>query len=99
MTLRRCRDGVLAVVGETDGEKPAEGAVVRADGMADSVIADASGVAFAKVSAAGDKAIIAEKDGRYAIGGFGRVFRGIYDRGGWDQDPGRSCVGSFRTHP
>ena len=83
MTLRRCRDGVLAVVGETDGEKPAGGAVVRADGMADPVTADASGVAFAKVAATGDKAIIAEKNGRYAIGGFGRVFRGIYDRGLW----------------
>ena len=98
MTLRRCRDGVLAVVGETDGEEPAAGAVVRADGMADPVIADASGVAFAKVSAAGDKAIIAEKDGRYAIGGFGE-FRGIYDRGGWIRTRWGSCVGSFRTHP
>jgi len=83
MTLRRCRDGVLAVVGETEGEKPAAGAVIRADGMEGTAVADKSGVAFGKVSATGDKAIIAEKGGRYAIGGFGRVFRGIYDRGLW----------------
>jgi len=82
MTLRRCRDGVLAVVGDTGGEKPVAAASIHADGQIEVPTGtDQAGVAFVKVAATGDKAIIAEKDGRYAIGGFGRVFRGIYDRG------------------
>ena len=46
--------------------------------MLGDAVTNADGVAFARVFAAGDRAIVAEKDGRYAVGGFGTVFDGIY---------------------
>jgi alpha-2-macroglobulin len=84
LTLRRCRDGVLALVSDADGKGPIPGARVVADGQRGEAVTDAAGVAFARVFAAGDRAIVAHKDGRFAVGGFGRVFEGIY-RNPWDR--------------
>ena len=77
LVLRRCRDGVLTVV--ENGGKPLLGATIHAAHMDKTEIADENGVAFAKAFAGGDRAIIAHADGRFAIGGYGRVFEGIYD--------------------
>jgi hypothetical protein len=78
LSMERCRDGVLAVVNDSEGMAPAVGARIVAQGILKEMATDANGVAFAKVFAAGTRAIIAEKDGRFAIGGFGRVFEGVY---------------------
>ena len=78
LALRRCRDGVLAVASDHDGKSPVAGAHIFANGILQEVTTDGSGVAFAKVFAGGDKSIVAFKDGRCAIGGFGRIFDGIY---------------------
>ncbi len=77
LTLRRCRDGVMAVVSDPSGAQPVPSAKILAASWGEAV-ADAEGVAFLKVAARGDEAIIAHHDGRFAIGGFGRVFAGIY---------------------
>ncbi|NQT41095.1 MAG: hypothetical protein HQ581_26625, partial [Planctomycetes bacterium] len=78
LVLRRCRDGVFAAVSDTDGDEPLAGARIHADGMLGRAITNTDGVAFARLFAAGDRAIVAERDGRYAVGGFGRVFEGVY---------------------
>jgi len=75
LTLRRCPDGVLAVV---VGDTPLAKATVHARKHADPATTDAEGVAFLRVVARGDRAIVAEHDGRFAVGGFGTVFAGIY---------------------
>lgn len=84
LILRRCRDGVFALVSDTDGTAPMAGADVLAGGQRGKAITDAAGAAFAPVFAAGDRAILVHKDGRYAVGGFGRLFEGIY-RAPWDR--------------
>ena len=84
LSLKRCRDGVFAAVHDIDGFTPLVDVRVTANGILREVRTDAAGVAFAKVFAAGDRAIIAEKDGRFAIGGFGRVFEGVYRMHGED---------------
>jgi lipopolysaccharide export system protein LptA len=78
MTLGRCRDGVLVQVSESSGKNSSAGADIHATGMPGKTTTDAEGVAFARVFASGKRAIVAHKDGRFAIGGFGRVFDGIY---------------------
>ena len=84
LSLERCRDGVFVVAHDSVGFKPVEGARVVANGQLQEVKTDQAGAAFAKVFAAGDRAIIVEKDGRFAIGGFGRVFEGVY-RATWEE--------------
>lgn len=82
LTLRRCRDGVFALVSNADGMTPLEGAKVLPAPMRyhrDEAITDKEGVAFARFLAHGDLPIIAHHQGRYAIGGFGQVFEGIYE--------------------
>ena len=78
LSMQRCRDGVFVSVHDGDGYIPLEGAKVTARAIVRDARTDKEGVAFAKVAAAGDRAIVVEKDGRFAIGGFGRVFDGIY---------------------
>jgi alpha-2-macroglobulin len=78
LTLRRCRDGVFVAVADTEGKKPVAGAAVHGRDMLGSAATDAEGVAFAKLYAGGDRIILVHKDGRFAVGGFGRVFEGIY---------------------
>jgi len=78
LTLRRCRDGVLALVSTPDGSKGIKGAKIHAWQMLNRPTTDGNGAAFAKVMAMGDRAVIAEHDGRYAVGGFGKVFEGLY---------------------
>jgi len=79
MVLRRCRDGVFVMVSDADNNQPVAGARICSDAMLGGAVTNADGVAFTKVFAVGDRAIIAEKDGRYAVGGFGDVFKGIYE--------------------
>src|SRR6185436_16988060 len=79
LTLRRCRDGVFVLGSNADGTKPLKDAQVLAYGMKDKAITDHEGVTFARVLAFGDRAIVVHHDGRFAIGGFGQVFDGIYD--------------------
>ncbi len=79
LTLRRCRDGVFALVSDHEGKKPVAGARVLGKEMLGDAVADAEGAAFARLFAAGDRAVIAYRDGRFAVGGFGRVFDGIYE--------------------
>lgn len=78
LTLRRCRDGVFAAVADTAGQKPVVGATAHGREMLGSAVTDAEGIAFAKLYAGGDRAIIVHKEGRFAVGGFGRVFEGLY---------------------
>lgn len=78
LTLRRCPDGVLAVVGTPGGHKPLEGATVQARSQQAAVRTDAGGVTFLHAYARGDRAIVVEHQGRFAVGGFGAVFAGIY---------------------
>ena len=89
LALRRCRDGVLTIVSEHNGAAPVADATVLADGLLQDAVTDANGVAFARVFAGGDRGIIAWRDGRAAIGGFGRLFDGVYgmsSRWGWCGD-------------
>jgi uncharacterized protein YfaS (alpha-2-macroglobulin family) len=78
LTLRRCRDGVFVAVADTEGKQPVAGATVHGREMLGTAETDAEGVAFAKLYAGGDRAVLVHKDGRFAVGGFGRVFEGIY---------------------
>ncbi len=78
LTLRRCRDGVFALVSDSAGQEPVDGATITAREALTPAVTDKAGAAFARIYAGGDRAIIAEKDGRYAIGGFGDLFEGIY---------------------
>ncbi len=106
LTLRRCRDGVFVAVADTEGKNPVEGATVHGRDMLGTAQTDAEGIAFAKLYAGGDRAVIVHKDGRFAIGGFGRVFEGIYfsaldrkDRWGWrgEAKEGKSAEEKART--
>jgi uncharacterized protein YfaS (alpha-2-macroglobulin family) len=78
LTLRRCRDGVFVLANDAAGKAPLAGAQVHARGILGEAKTDEQGVAFARVYAAGDRAIVVHHQGRYAIGGFGQVFEGIY---------------------
>ncbi len=78
LTLGRCRDGVMAVVSDNTGDSPVAGATIVAAGQIGEATSDEAGVAFARVTAVSTRAVIAHKDGRFAVGGFGRVFEGIY---------------------
>jgi uncharacterized protein YfaS (alpha-2-macroglobulin family) len=78
LTLRRCRDGVFVQASDASGAKPLAGAKVYARGMIGDAQTDKQGVAFARVFAAGDRPIVVHHEGRFAIGGFGAVFEGIY---------------------
>lgn len=84
MTLGRCRDGVLAAVSSSRHDAPVKGAAFASSApLFNAPVSDADGVAFLKLAAVGDAAIVAGKDGRYAVGGFGRVFEGIYATRYW----------------
>jgi hypothetical protein len=78
LTLRRCRDGVLVVVADPTGTRPQKAATIHGRDMVGEATTNEDGVAFARLYAGGDRAVIVHKDGRYAVGGFGRVFEGIY---------------------
>ncbi len=78
MTLRRCTDGVFAAVNDAAGAAPVAGAELHAEGLSHAETTDAQGVAFAHVYAAGDCPLVVEKDGRFAVAGFGKVFEGLY---------------------
>jgi len=78
LTLRRCRDGVFVLASDASGTKPLDGTQVYVRGQRGEAKTDAQGVAFARAFAAGDRAIVVHHQGRYAIGGFGQVFEGIY---------------------
>jgi hypothetical protein len=78
MTLRRCRDGVFVLASDADGRHPIDGASVHAVGLVGKPVTDAEGAAFARVFASGSRALVIHKDGRFAFGGFGRVFNGVY---------------------
>lgn len=79
LTMRRCRDGVFVLASNSEGSKPLAGADVLARGMRGNAVTDHEGAAFARVLAFGDRAIVIHHEGRYAIGGFGQVFDGIYE--------------------
>src|SRR5262249_18001383 len=88
VTLRRCRDGLFVLADEV-GNKPLEGASVHARQMVGEAITDREGVTFARVFARGDRALVVQHRDRFAVGGFGRVFEGIYvspleGRRAWD---------------
>lgn len=89
LTLRRNRDGVFVLASDHEGKKPLAGAQVFAAGMVNEPVTDAQGAAFARVFAAGDRAILVHHQGQYAVGGFGEVFEGIYQqdrfRYAWDR--------------
>ncbi len=74
LTMCRSRDGVMTVVQDVDGKKMVEGAQILSPAPMPTAVTDENGVAFAKVFAAGHVPIIAHKDGRYAIDGFGALF-------------------------
>ena len=78
LTLRRCRDGVFTMVSNHNGDEPAAGVTVHGLGTKRKQHTDANGVAFLRMFAAGDRAIVISKDGRYAMGGFGELFEGLY---------------------
>lgn len=78
LTLRRCRDGVLVAVADSAGQKPVAEATIHGRDMLGQAVTDAEGLGFAKVYAGGDRAIVVHQEGRFAVGGFGRVFEGIY---------------------
>ncbi len=78
LTLRRCRDGLFALVSDGDGLKPVAGARILGKRMLGEAVTDAEGATFARIFAAGNRAIVAHHEGRFAVGGFGRVFDGIY---------------------
>jgi len=82
MTLRRSRDGVLVMAADSTGRFPTVDADVIAPESLRSEKTDRRGAAFLRVHAAGDRPIVIHKDGRYAIGGFGDVFEGVYRRWG-----------------
>lgn len=85
LTLRRCRDGVFALVSDGDAAKTLAGAGIYAPGSSSREITDTQGAAFMHVFASGDCPIVAEKDGRFAIAGFGKVFEGLYVTQ-WDRE-------------
>lgn len=90
LTLRRCRDGVFVLASDREGKEPVAGARVHGKGMLGEAVTDAAGAAFARLFAGGERAILIHKDGRFAIGGFGRLFDGLYvspfDREWHDRD-------------
>lgn len=79
VTLRRCRDGVFVQASDAEGKKPLEGARVYGQNLRGDAVTDKQGVAFARMLAYGDRALVVHHEGRYAIGGFGQVFEGIYE--------------------
>lgn len=79
MTMRRNRDGVFVMVSDTLGSEPVKGAQILAYEQLDKATTDDKGAAFAHVFAHGSRTIIAHKDGRYAVGGFGDLFEGVYE--------------------
>ena len=80
ITLRRSRDGVFVMAADASGRFPVVGAEITAPQALRSETTDRRGVTFLRVHAAGSRPILAHKDGRYALGGFGRVFDGVYRR-------------------
>ena len=78
LTMRRCRDGVFCLVSDADNRQPLAGARVLASSMLGEAVTNAEGVYFARTFAAGHQPIVVQKDDRYAVGGFGAVFEGIY---------------------
>ena len=79
MTLRRCRDGVLAAVSSANGKQPVAGAdVIAASPQHSAAKTDKNGVAFSRTHGMGTTAILAHKNDQFAVGGFGRVFEAIY---------------------
>ena len=78
VTLRRCRDGVFVMAADENGKQPLTGATVHARKMVGEAVTDNEGVAFARVFARGDRAIVVQHKDRFVVGGFGRVFEGIY---------------------
>jgi hypothetical protein len=87
LTLRRCRDGVFVLASDSEGIKPLVGARVLSKELRGETVTDAQGVAFARLFASGERAVVVEHEGRVAVGGFGQVFDGIYisplDRAWW----------------
>ncbi len=78
VTLRRCRDGVFVMAADAEGNQPLPGATVHARKMVGEAVTDNEGVAFARVFLCGDRGIVVRHKDRFAVGGFGRVFEGIY---------------------
>ena len=79
LTLRRCRDGVMAIVSSMDGKRPAADAdIVSATKPNGVTRTDKNGVAFCRAHGLGTTAFLAQKDGRFAVGGFGQVFEAVY---------------------
>jgi hypothetical protein len=78
VTLRRCRDGVFVMAADAQGNQPLAGATIHARKMVGEAATDNEGVGFARVFARGDRAIVVQDKDRFAVGGFGRVFEGIY---------------------
>src|SRR5207248_144069 len=78
VTLRRCRDGVFVLSSEARGAQPLEGASVHSRKMLGEAVTDGQGVTFARVFARGDRALVVQHKDRFAVGGFGRVFEGVY---------------------
>ncbi|MCI0459401.1 MAG: MG2 domain-containing protein [Gemmataceae bacterium] len=78
LTLRRCRDGVFVLASDSEGIKPLAGAHIHAREMLGKTVTDSQGAAFARVFASGERAIVLHHEGRFAVGGFGRLFDGIY---------------------
>ena len=59
MLMRRCREGVFALVNDADGKKAVSGAQLTARGAMKGEVTDENGAAFLKVFATGDRAILA----------------------------------------
>jgi len=95
LTLRRCRDGVFVLASDSEGAKPLIGATVHGKGLLGQAVTDKEGAAFARMFAAGERAVVLHHEGRYAIGGFGRVFEGIY-QSEWERDHWRWHRGGLR---
>ncbi|HSI85897.1 MAG TPA: alpha-2-macroglobulin family protein [Candidatus Methylacidiphilales bacterium] len=115
LVARRCRDGIMALVSSPNGKVPV--AEARFAGtvpiLNPNERSDANGAAFVKMSGAGDRALVVEQAGRYAVAGFGRVFQGLYvsrenERNAFysssgrlratDQTPDQSVAHVFQDH-
>lgn len=84
LTLRRARDGVMVAVSDSTGDEAVSRATVLSSDNDVTSTTNDDGVAFHRVLATGKNAILVEKDGRFGVGGFGRVFDGVY-RSVWDR--------------
>jgi len=77
LSLRRSREGAAVLACDATGKLPLAGADVLADLDLAPVKTGNAGLAFLRTFAEGSRAFIIQKEGRFGVSGFGRLFDGV----------------------